>query len=68
MQLTEAEKNLIFFLRTRHPYEVVKIRHGKDGKADFYFVNTEQKMIINNLGIEECPIKDRELSTFPQLT
>jgi hypothetical protein len=59
MQLTEAEKNMIVFLRTRKPYEVVKIQFDREGKPDFYLVNIEQKLIITSLGIEEVIIKTK---------
>lgn len=53
MTPTEAELNLLSFLRIRKPYEVVTIRFDKEGKAGFYLVNTEQKLIINEEGIKE---------------
>jgi len=56
MQLTEAEKNMVCFLRSRKPYEVVTIRFDRNGKPDFFLVNVEQKLIINDLGIEEVVI------------
>jgi hypothetical protein len=62
MQTTEAEKNLISFLRTRKPYEVVTIRFDREGKPDFYIVNTEQKLVITDCGIKEVSTKPR----YPQ--
>lgn len=59
MTITEAEKNLLCFLRTRKPYEVVNIHFDRDGKPDFYLVNVEQKLIITSLGIEEVIIKNK---------
>lgn len=58
-QATETEKNIIFFLRTRKPYEVVTIRMDREGKPDFYLVNVEQKLVITSLGIEEVIIKSK---------
>lgn len=57
--VTETEKNLLFFLRKRKPYEKVTIQMDRDGKPDFYLVNVEQKLIITSLGIEEVIIKSK---------
>ncbi len=59
MKPTEAELNLLVFLRTRKPYEVVTIKFDREGKPDFYLVNVEQKLIITSLGIEEVIIKNK---------
>lgn len=62
-KITEAEKNLLCFLRTRKPFEIVRIRYNKEAKVEYYLVNTEQKLVIDDLGISEVAIKERELST-----
>lgn len=59
MKITDAEENLLMFLRTRKPYEIVKIHFDREGKPDFYLVNVEQKLIITSLGIEEVIIKNK---------
>jgi hypothetical protein len=53
MTPTEAELNLLTFLRLRKPYEVVTIHFDRDGKPDFYLVNVEQKLVIDCDGIKE---------------
>ena len=53
MQITEAEKNVIFMLRTRKAYEVVTIRFDRNGKPDFYLVDVQQKLLITDEGIKE---------------
>lgn len=57
MNLTEAEKNLLMFLRTRKPYEVVTIRYDKEAKVPYYLVHTENKLVITETGITEIIIK-----------
>lgn len=56
-EITETEKNILCFLRTRKPYEVVTLRMDKDGKSDFWRVRVEQDLVITSLGIEELPPK-----------
>jgi len=63
MQITPAEMNLICFLRTRKPYEVVMIRYNSEAVAPYYSIMSENKMVIDNGGIRELPVKERELST-----
>jgi len=57
MTPTEAELNLLMFLRTRKPYEIVTIRYDKEAKVPYYLVHTENKLIINDKGIEEIIVK-----------
>jgi hypothetical protein len=52
MQVTEGEKNLLCFLRSRKPYEVVTIKFDREGKPDFYLVSVEQKLTITDIGIK----------------
>lgn len=59
-EATETEKNLLVFLRTRKPFEVVTIKFDREGKPDFYLVNVEQKLVITSLGIEEVPAKYKQ--------
>ena len=59
MTPTEAELNLLVFLRTRKPYEIVTIRYDKEAKVPYYLVHTENKVIISDTGIEEIIIKQK---------
>jgi hypothetical protein len=63
MQITAAEMNLICFLRTRKPHEVVMIRYNGEAVAPYYSIMSECKMVIDNGGIRELPVRERELST-----
>lgn len=59
MIITEAEKNLLMFLRTRKPYEIVTIRYDKEAKVPYYLVHTENKVVITDMGIEEIVVKSK---------
>ncbi len=59
MDITEAEKNLLVFLRTRKPYEVVTVRHDKNAQVPYYLVHTENKLVISDTGIEEIIVKSK---------
>jgi hypothetical protein len=63
MQISIAEMNLLCFLRTRKPHEVVMIRYNGEATAPYYSIMSECKMVIDGSGIRELPVKERDLST-----
>ena len=54
---TETEKNILCFLRTRKPFEMVKLFCDINGRPDFWRVEVRQDLVITSLGIEEIACK-----------
>jgi len=57
---TETEKNLLCFLRVqKNPHQLITIRNSREGEVEHYVVQSEQKFIITESGIEQVVIKSK---------
>ncbi len=56
MELNEAEKNIIDFIREARPFEVIEIHKDKLGRPDMYLVKRTQKIIVSEQHIQAVKI------------
>jgi hypothetical protein len=60
MNLSEAEKNLLCFLRVqKNPHQLITIRNNAKGEKEHFIVQSESKWVIDAEGIREIIIKSK---------
>lgn len=58
LEVTEAEKRVIEFLRSARPFEHIDIMMDKSGKPDNFFIHRSQKIIVRGISASLALIQE----------